>query len=80
MTNKEEVLKLLKGNSMDLISLYLFEFRPQNTIIQTTNLLSLLANHLSARQVMFTAAREFLMKKFNINTLTDKNNKIISYF
>jgi len=79
-TGRDKILKAMKDRSFDLITFYLLEERPQNSVIQTTNLLSLLVNHVQARAIMFEASKEHYMKLYNINTLTDKNNKIISYF
>jgi len=76
---KEEVLSLLRNNDFDLVSRYLMEERPQNTDIQTTNLISLALNNNQVKNQLYIHAANFYIIKFEIGVLRDKNNKVITY-
>jgi hypothetical protein len=79
-TTREEIVHMINMNNPDLVTTYLLEERPQNTLHQSTSLLSLLANHYQAKVIVYNAAKLHYMKMFNIHVLVGKENEIISYY
>lgn len=80
MMDKETIIKLLNDNSFELVVNYLIEERPQNTIEQTSSLLSLLAHHTVARNYLALSVVDFYLKKWKISTLQNMKGVIINYY